>query len=185
MRRRTLAVGLLPLLSAACVTTTTTSTTWGEPGPPERYGQVAWIRETTQQQQGHPVEGAAVGAVIGGLFGQAFTGSPAGTLFGALGGAAVGASASEGSLENRAYQVAVRFNDGEEQVFLFRNYCPFGVGDAVSWGPSGLRRRSAGLAAAPALPPVMPPPPPANTPAPAYAPPPAYTPPPPPPYISR
>src|SRR5512146_2310343 len=177
MKRRAVGIGLLPLLSAACVTTTTASTTWGEPGgAPERYGHVAWIRETVQRQHGNTPGGAAVGAVIGGLFGSAMTHSPGGTLFGAVGGAAVGAAASQGSADHRTYEVAVRFDDGEERVFLYGGHSPFGIGDAVSWTPSGLQRRSAPLAAAPPPPPSLPPPPPAYSPPSAYAPPPPYPP---------
>ena len=174
MKAPAVVIGLLPLLFAACVTTRTTSTTWGEPGgprPPDRYGRVVWIRETVQHQHGNPAGGAAVGAVIGGLLGHAVIGRSSGTLFGAVGGAAAGAAASQGSAENRTYQVAVRFTDGEERVFLYRGYTPFRVGEAVTWTPSGLRPQQAPVAAAPPPPPSMPPPPP------PYAPPYPYQPP--------
>ena len=171
------ALGLLAALSAACVSTTTTSRTWGEPGGPwpERHGRVAWINETVEHQQGSPAGGAAVGAVIGGLFGNAMTGRAGGTLLGATAGAAVGASASQGSAESRDYRVAVRFDDGEQRVFLFRAYCPFRVGDSVVWTSQGLAR-SAAVAGAPYPPPgAAPPPPPGVVP----PPPPALPPPPP------
>jgi outer membrane lipoprotein SlyB len=180
MRTRPLLLILLPIVSVACVTARTTTTTWGDPNhpAPPRYGQVAWIRETVHQQQGNPAGGAAVGAVVGGLLGHAFIGHSSGTLVGAVGGAAVGASASQGAAENSTYEVAVRFNDGEQRVFLFRNYCPFVVGDAVNWTPAGLQRTG------PAVAPAPPPPPASYAPAPDAPPPPpppSYTPPPPPP----
>jgi outer membrane lipoprotein SlyB len=173
MRLRHLALGMLPLaLSAGCVSTTTASTTWGGSGAPplpDPHGHVEWIRETVQQQQGNPAGGAMAGAVIGGLLGHALIGRSGGTLLGAVGGAAVGASESQGSAESRTYQVAVRFDDGQERVFLFGGYCPFRVADAVTWTRSGLQRSGASVAEAPY--------PPAGT---SPPPPPAYTPPPPP-----
>jgi outer membrane lipoprotein SlyB len=171
MTIRHLGLPVLAVLSTACVSTTTTSRTWD--GAPGRHGQVAWVRETVQSQQGNPAGGAAVGAIVGGLFGSAITGRPAGTLLGAVGGAAVGASTSQGAAENRTYQVAVRFDDGEQQVFLFRNYCPFRVGDGVRWTRRGLVRSAVSVAATPY------PGPGTHSPEPPYPPPAAIPPPPP------
>ena len=184
MRSRHLVPELLLLSLAACATTTASGTTFG---PGERRGQVVWIGETIERQQGDPAGGAAVGAIIGGLLGNAITGRPGGTLFGAVGGAAVGAAASQGAIERRTCEVAVRFDDGSGQYFLFRDYCPFRVGDAVSWTVRGLERTDGPLPeeGCPSSPPPPPPyPPPAAAP-PSYPapppPPPAMPPPPPPP----
>lgn len=180
---RSLGLVLLAALASGCVTTTTSSRTWGAGGAPARPGQVAWIRETVQHQEGNPAGGAAVGAVVGGLFGNAMTGGrPGGTLMGAIGGAAVGASASQGSAQHRTYEVAVQFDDGAQQVFVYANYCPFQVGERVLWDPRGLMRDPSGRPA-PYPPAGTSPPPPATT-APPYAPPSEPPPPPPPPPAS-
>jgi outer membrane lipoprotein SlyB len=154
------ALGIVSILTVNCVATTTSTRTWttpAAPSPPERYGRVEWIRETVQRQQGSPAGGAAVGAVVGGLLGHAIIGRSAGTLVGAVGGAAAGASASQGSAETRTYEVAVRFDDGAEQVFTYRGYLPFRVGDQVTSTFAGLQQRG---------PPTTPPPPPPDIPPP-------------------
>lgn len=172
-----LALGL-SLLATACVTTRTTTTTWGAGRPaPERHGYVEWIRETVQQQHGNPAGGAAAGALIGGLLGGAMTHHGGGAVVGAIGGAAVGATASQGSGEQRWYDVAVRFQDGGQAIYRFAGYSPFRVGEAVAWSPRGLRSLGPPPGQyAPPPPPNAPPPPP------AYPPPPPQTTPPPPPY---
>jgi outer membrane lipoprotein SlyB len=188
MTRRAFAVLLVPLLSAACVTTRTTSTTWGEPGPgyaPARRGRVEWIRENVTRQEGNPGAGAAAGAVIGGLLGYGLVGRPGGALLGAVGGGAVGAAASSGSAESRSYDVAIRFDDGAFQVYRYPNASPFAVGDLVTWSGGRMWRTAAAAQAnAPPPPPAYRPPPPPPPPAPPQAappPPPSQPPPPPPP----
>lgn len=181
MSARSPGLTFLALLVTGCVTTTTTSRMWD--APPDRGGQVAWIRESVQRQEGNPGAGAAVGAIVGGLFGNAMSGGhPGGTLMGAVGGAAVGASASQGSAERHTYEVAVQFDDGAQQVFLFSGYCPFRVGEGVIWTQRGLVPNPASPGAPP--PPNAGPPPSAAGPpsAPPYPPPAQVPPPPPPPY---
>jgi len=124
LRRRATAL-LLPLLLGACTTTRETTTTWEGYGPPERLGEVAWVRETVKDEQGNPVGGAVLGAAVGGLFGEAVGGHAPGALVGAAGGAAAGAALSKGSGEERLYDVGVRFEDGSTQVFRFANASPF------------------------------------------------------------
>jgi outer membrane lipoprotein SlyB len=131
------------LLTAGCYATTATSqTTWaaGAPPPAEwaRPGYVEWVREVVRRQQGNPAGGAAAGAIIGAIVGG---GRGPGALIGAAGGAAVGAAASQGTAERRTYEVAVRFDDGAGQVFLFEGYSPFAPGEAVALTPRGLARR--------------------------------------------
>jgi outer membrane lipoprotein SlyB len=155
MRTRQLA--LLPaLLVSACVTTTTTSRTWGDPAGTgwARAGRVEAIRETIHRRQGDPAAGAVAGAVIGGLLGSAigghagydrwgnryYHGSGAGALAGAVGGAMVGAAVSQGSGEERFYEVFVRFDDGGAETFVYQGYPPFQVGEAVMLTPQGLAR---------------------------------------------
>jgi outer membrane lipoprotein SlyB len=161
-------VWLVPLLAAGCVATTTTTRTWGAPAPPPpaRQGQVEWIRETVQHQEGNPAGGAAVGAIVGGLLGHAVTGEPVGTVAGAVGGAAVGASASQGSAERRFYDVGVRFDDGEKRVFRYQGASPFQVGEVVAWTRAGLQRTGPVAPASYAPPPGTPPPPPEYPPVP-------------------
>jgi outer membrane lipoprotein SlyB len=154
-RRLALAL-LLPLALTACVTTTTTTRTWSEPyaGDWARYGRVESIRETVRRHEGNPAAGAAAGAVLGGLLGSVIGGhghhdrwgnvhhhgSAAGAVVGAVGGAMIGAAASQGSSEERFYDVFVRFDDGGTEAFLFHAPLPFQVGDPVSLTAQGLAR---------------------------------------------
>jgi outer membrane lipoprotein SlyB len=134
---RGIALALFFTLTASCVTTSTTSTVWrAQPGPQgwTRPGQVEWIREVVQRQEGNPVGGALAGAVIGGLLG----GHGARALVGAAGGAAVGAAVSQGGSETRNYEVMVRFDDGGYGRFWYQNYSPFRPGQPVVMTPNGL-----------------------------------------------
>ncbi len=146
---------LAPALLSACLAATTTPRTWGEPqGGYVRAGRVESIRETVHRWQGDPAAGAAAGAVVGGLLGAAlgghgwydrwggyhYQGNPGGAVVGAIGGAAVGAAASQGSGEERIYEIVIRFDDGGYQTFAFRGGVPFQVGEVVVLGPQGLTR---------------------------------------------
>jgi outer membrane lipoprotein SlyB len=139
----------------ACVVTTTESRSWYDQGsrpPYERHGKVESVREVVQRQQGNPAGGAIAGAIIGGIIGSTigghthydrwgyghYDGNPAGALVGAAGGAAIGAAASQGSAEQRWYEVNVRFDDGGYEVFTYRGYVPFRPGDEVQLGARGL-----------------------------------------------
>jgi outer membrane lipoprotein SlyB len=135
----------------ACVTTTTTSSTWTDPNAQGwvRNGRVESIREIIQRQEGDPAAGAVAGAIVGGVVGGVLGGHPgpwgyhtsaAGTLVGAVGGAMVGAAASQGSREDRIYEVWVRFEDGGTEAFAYRGYSPFAVGEPVHLTPQGLTR---------------------------------------------
>jgi outer membrane lipoprotein SlyB len=154
--RRLTAIFLLPaLLVTGCVSTTTTTRTWGEPQRQwARYGRVEQIRETVRRQEGNPAAGAVAGAVIGGLLGSAIGGathrdrygrvhrhgSAGGAVVGAVGGAVVGAAASQGSSEERWYEVLVHFEDGATETFVYQGAPPFGVGEDVSLTEQGLAR---------------------------------------------
>ena len=145
---------LAPAVLLACATATTTTRTLDDAPVVVRAGRVESIRETVQRWQGNPAAGAAAGAVVGGLFGAALAGgghydrwgryhhhgNPAGAVVGAIGGAAIGAAASQGSGEERVYEVVVRFDDGEYQTFAFKDGSPFQVGERVVLGPEGLTR---------------------------------------------
>jgi outer membrane lipoprotein SlyB len=152
------ALVLLPaLLLTACATTTRTTTTWGDPygGDWARNGRVESIRETVWRRDGNPAAGAVAGALIGSVLGSAiggrsyydrwgnqyYRGSGAGAVVGAVGGAMVGAAASQGSSEERTYEVFVRFDDGGSETYSFRGPLAFRVGDAVSLTPQGLVRQ--------------------------------------------
>lgn len=154
--RRLVALALVPLLLPACVTTTTTTRTWGD-GYQEswaRYGRVEQIRETVTRQQGNPAGGAVAGALIGALIGSTVGGhthydrygrarhhaNGAGAVVGAVGGAMVGAAASQGSAEDRTYEVLVRYEDGGLETYVYRGASPFQVGDPVTLTPQGLHR---------------------------------------------
>jgi outer membrane lipoprotein SlyB len=145
MNLRNPTLALLLVLGTSCMTETIYTRTWSvpPPPPPERFGGVAWVRETVRRQEGNPVGGAAVGAIVGGVLGHAITGAPAGAVLGGAGGAAVGAAASQGSAETRTYEVAVRFDDGAEQVFVFSGSSPFWAGERVVLSPAGLRHAPA------------------------------------------
>jgi outer membrane lipoprotein SlyB len=134
---RFLAVTCLFTIVPACATSYTTSATWGEVAPDGyRYGRVAWVREYVEHLHGDPAGGAIAGAIIGGILGG---GHGPGALVGAVGGAAIGAAASDGHSESRYYDVAVRFDDGSQQVFRFPNGAPFRPGDNVVQTSQGLR----------------------------------------------
>ena len=128
------------LLSQACVTTTTRTAYSEAPVGPRtmRQGRVEWIRQTVTETQGNPAAGAAAGAVVGGLLGGLITGQRFGALFGATTGAVVGAQASQVQGQDVTYDVAVRFNNGETQIFRYRGYPPFQPGQSVNLTPRGL-----------------------------------------------
>lgn len=131
---------LFTLSTGGCVATTTTATTTYAPPQPEwaRPGSVAWVREVVHRRQGDPVGGAIAGAIIGGLLGGP---RGSGAAAGAAMGAVVGAAASQGSSESRAYEIAVRFDDGGFEVFGYQNYAPFSPGQPVMLTPHGLTGR--------------------------------------------
>ncbi len=161
------------LLVSSCATYSTTSHYLAGPGGGygwHRDGRVEWVREDDHVVEGNPGEGAVTGAVIGGVLGSLLTHHGLGTLFGAASGAAVGAASSQGSGGYSTYDVLVRFDDGDSQVFSFRGYPPFHPGDAVSLGPEGLSVAAAAVppAAAPGAPPDVAP----SSPEPAQPPPP-------------
>lgn len=141
-------LALLPILTSACVVTRTQSRTWGDPyGYGAQYGQewerpgrVTAIRETITQQRGDPAAGAVAGAVVGGLLGHAIGGPRSGGgLVGAVGGAMVGAAASQGGVEERYYELFIRYDDGGTETVVYRGYPPFRVGDWVVQTPRGLQ----------------------------------------------
>lgn len=154
--RHSATLALLPaVLLTACTTTTTTTRTWGDPyGGGERRGYVTSVRETVRRHDGNPGAGAAFGALVGGLIGSTIGGhahydrwgyvhrspSVAGAMVGAVGGAVVGAAASQGSAEQRTYEVYVRFDDGGAETFVYEGYLPFQVGDPVVLTRGGLAR---------------------------------------------
>ena len=128
---------LLSVLSAlSCATTTT----WVEPagGAWARPGRVESVQAVVRRTEGNPAGGALAGALIGGFL---FGGRGPGALIGAAGGAAVGAAASQGSYEDRTYQVLVHFDDGGYGMFVYRGYSPFRPSDPVVLTPQGLARR--------------------------------------------
>jgi outer membrane lipoprotein SlyB len=122
-----------------CVAHTTTETMYQAPQPEwARPGFVQWIREVVDRQDGNPAGGAVAGAIIGGLL---FGHDAPSTIIGAAGGAAVGAAVSQGHSEQRRYEVAVRFDDGGFQTFVYPNGSPFRPGEPVVLTPRGLYRR--------------------------------------------
>ena len=139
--RISLAVLMTAAVLAGCATTTTTSSTWVDPAAGANWvrpGHVESVQEIVRRTEGNPAGGALAGALIGGfLFGHRGRAS----LFGAVTGAAVGASASQGTAENRSYQVLVRFDDGGYGMFVYNGYSPFRPGEPVLLTPQGLGRR--------------------------------------------
>jgi outer membrane lipoprotein SlyB len=136
--QRSLFITCFLALLPACATTTTSSTTWTEAASADyRYGQVAWVREYIQHEQGDPAGGAIAGAIIGGILGG---GHGPSAWIGAAGGAAIGAAASQGHNDSRFYDVAVRFQDGTQRVFRYPDYAPFQPGEQVVETPQGLAR---------------------------------------------
>src|SRR5574338_641367 len=156
---RTLALLLAAAVGLpACVTTSVSRSPWGDPYDDQgsagwvRYGRVESINQVVRRQEGNPAGGAAAGAVVGGILGSIIGGrtyydrwgyahsqpSGAGALVGAVGGAMVGAAASQGSSEQRSFEVYVRFEDGGVGRFVYAGPPPFRVGDAVSLTPQGL-----------------------------------------------
>lgn len=140
--KRSIGLGIiaaLALVNPGCGTTTTSTTVWTQPtgNAWTRPGRVESVQETIRRDEGNPAGGALVGALIGGIL---FHGRGPATLFGMAGGAAVGAAASQGTYEQRTYQVLVRFDDGGYGMFLYRNYPPFQPGEPVVLTPQGLAR---------------------------------------------
>jgi outer membrane lipoprotein SlyB len=127
------------LLLAGCYTTTTYSRTIDGGGyAPALEGRVEDVHEIVRRTEGSPAGGAVGGAIIGGLLGGAITGRPLGAVVGAAGGAATGAAVSQGSSEQRWYEVVVRFDDGSVGRITYRNPPPWRIGDRVRQSPSGL-----------------------------------------------
>ena len=99
--------------------------TWARPGTVES------VTEVDTRIEGHPAAGALAGALIGSvLFHGRFVGTAA--------GAAVGAAASSGSGVRRNFQVLVMFDDGDQQLFVYRDYAPFAPGSRVVLSAQGL-----------------------------------------------
>jgi outer membrane lipoprotein SlyB len=134
------ALVLTVALLQACATTSTTRTIWTDSDAVGfgRTGSVASVQEIVQRTQGNPGAGAAAGALIGGLvFGG---GRGASAVAGAVGGAAVGAAASQGTTEQRSYQIVVRFDDGGYGEFFYSQFSPFRPGERVVVTSGGLTR---------------------------------------------
>ena len=123
-------------LALGCATTATYSTEWTTaPAYAPRTGTVESVREIVRHTEGNPAGGAAAGALIGAvLFGGR---SGAETLFGAAAGAATGAALSQGSYDERTYDVVVRFDDGRRGVFTYRDASPFAPGDRIALDGNG------------------------------------------------
>ena len=155
----------VPLVAAlvACTTTQTRTTTWVAP-PAERFGEIAWIRQTTVDQRGNPAGGAVVGALVGGLFGRAIGGGRGpGTVIGAAGGAMAGAAMSQGGPQENYWDIGVRFDDGGGQVFRFPYQPSLVPGERVGVIGGSLRSLGQFSSGPPPGPPpsfVPPPPPP-------------------------
>src|SRR5215471_13868285 len=132
-----LAFVLLVTLSPACATTTTTWTDGAAAGY-GRTGSVEAVQEIVQRTQGNPGAGAVAGALIGGLVFGGGRGPAA--VAGVVGGAAIGAAASQGSSEQRTYQLVVRFDDGGVGEFVYGGFSPFRPGERVAVTPDGLIR---------------------------------------------
>jgi outer membrane lipoprotein SlyB len=135
-----LALLMLVAMPPACAVTTTTRTTWTDPSAVGygRAGRVDTVQEIVQRTEGNPGAGAAAGALVGGLV---FGGGRASTaVAGAAGGAAIGAAASQGTTEERTYQIVVRFDDGGYGEFVYAGYSPFRPGERVAVTPDGLAR---------------------------------------------
>lgn len=135
---RRVALVLMLILPAACATTTTSSMTWTDPAA-VGYGRAGWVesvRVIVQRTEGNPAAGAVAGALIGGLLFGGGRGPAA--VAGAIGGAAVGAAASQGTAEQRTYEVIVRFDDGGYGTFVYAGYSPFRPAERVVVTPGGL-----------------------------------------------
>ena len=140
MKAWQLAMVLAVALSSTCAVTTTTRTTWTDPAAAGygRTGSVAAVQEIVQRTQGNPAAGAVAGGLIGGLVFGGGRGPAA--VAGVAGGAAVGAAASQGSAEQRSYQIVVRFDDGGYGEFVYAEFSPFRPGERVVVTPGGLAR---------------------------------------------
>jgi outer membrane lipoprotein SlyB len=53
----------------------------------------------------------------------------------------VGAASSQGSAEERIYEVFVRFDDGALEPFVYQGVLPFRVGEGVALTAQGLTRQ--------------------------------------------
>jgi outer membrane lipoprotein SlyB len=175
----TRAPALIAAASALALTGCYTTETYSRPvgggyyAPPpswHRDGTIESVRETVRRTEGNPVGGAVAGALVGGLLGHAIGGG-GGAVVGGVGGAATGAAVSQGSGEDRFYEVFVRFDDGGRGRFMYRDMVPFHAGERVRQTPRGLRGLGPGPQAPQGPPPTAqpsqpPPPPPANPPPP-------------------
>ena len=98
-----------------------------------RQGVVTGIHEVTQQGDATGA-GALVGGVLGGVLGHQVGGghgNTAATVLGAVGGAVAGNLVEKNAGSKKSYQVAVRFNDGQNQVFNANGYPSLRAGDRV------------------------------------------------------
>jgi outer membrane lipoprotein SlyB len=92
---------------------------------------VVAVRVITQRVQGRPGASALAGGVIGGVITQEW--------WGAAAGAATGALLTPPSGERHDYEVIVRFHDGSERSFLYRDAPPpFEPGQHVVVTENGL-----------------------------------------------
>jgi outer membrane lipoprotein SlyB len=136
---------LQPLVGA----TTATAAEAGRPAEARR-GRVEWVREAPSHSGANPAVSAAAGAVIGGVLGSLLTGHAGGVAAGAAIGAATGANIAAAHAP-RAYDVGVRFDNGERRVFTYSGYPPFRPGQEVALTSRGLVPEGIFVAANPSV----------------------------------
>jgi outer membrane lipoprotein SlyB len=135
IRSGTKLILVVALSLTGCATESTTRTTMYSGGEVAyqgggRTGTVDSVTLVTHRREGRPVAGAAAGALAGGLI---FRSGAA-----AAGGAIAGAALSSGHSEDQAFEVIVRFDDGQVGAFNYQGQAPFRPGDRVILTRDGL-----------------------------------------------
>jgi len=106
-------------------------------------GKVVEIREVAGEASNN-VLGTIAGSVVGGLLGNQVgsgRGNTAATIAGAAGGAYAGNQAQKKYGNASHYEVSVKMNDGDSQVFSFKDNPEFRRGDRVEVVDGRLQRR--------------------------------------------
>jgi outer membrane lipoprotein SlyB len=98
------------------------------------YGVVDAIESTGGGSNNNAIAGTIIGGVIGGVLGHQVgggTGNSVATVAGAVGGAVVGHEIGQGNAERDAYNVRIRFDNGNYRTVTQASIDGLRIGDSV------------------------------------------------------